>query len=269
MSNLRNRKDIIGAIMTGENDSGKRQPLFSVELCASRADVFRMIPDVRRNLAISAFERVIADVRLGSYSGALDVSPDDVEDVDGIRSGGQFETPVITPKGARLLLRMLEAGMIPQHAGTAYLRRAPDLAAYAAREEELARLTLERAARNPEQVKRETEEAAAARKARIAHLAKHPEEARPEEIKRWMIDQVFIARHGFGAGGVMEFGDVTCHKKIHHWVSNKGYRHTEIVIWWTDKNGRRWGDAPFSEPLNRRARGGENIHKYNRDLRLD
>jgi len=269
MLNLRNQNDIQAAIMTSENDSEKRQPRFSVELCASRAEVFRMIPDVRRNLAISAFEKVIADVRLGSDCGTLGVSPDDVEDIDGIRSGGQFDTPVITPKGARLLLRMLEAGMIPQHAGTDYFRRAPDLAAYAAREEELARVTLERAARSPEQVKREAEEAAAAKKARIAHLAIYPEEAKSEEIKRWMIDQVFIARYGYGAGGVMEFGDVTCHKEIHHWVSNKGYRHTKIVIWWTDKNGRRWGDAPFSKPLNRKARGGENIHKYNRDLRSD
>jgi hypothetical protein len=228
-----------------------------------------MIPDVRRNLAISAFESAIEEVRRGVYVGPLELSQDDVEDVHGVRSGGQFDTPFITPKGAKLLLRMLEAGLIPQHAGTSSFRRAPDLEAYAAREEGIARLTIERAARDPEAVWREAEAEAAARKARIAHLAQHPEDAKPEDIKRWMIDQVFVARHGYGVGGEMQLGDVTCHKEIHHWTSNKGYRNAEIVIWWTDKTGKRWGDAPFKEPLNRRARGGENIHKYNRGLSSD
>lgn len=241
---------------------------FDLGLCHTRADTFRLIPDVRRNLAIAAFEGLIEDVVKGSYQGPLSVTTEEVTDVRGV-IGGQFDTPVVTPKGARLLLRMLEAGLIPQQAGTPFYRSAPDLAAYAAREDELTQLTAERAARSPEEIERERQEESAARKARITYLAEHPEDAKPEEIKRWLIDQVFIARDGFGSGGTMVLGGMTCHKEINHWISNRGYRHAEITIWWTDETGRRFGDSPYARPINRSARGGENIHKYNRSLRED
>lgn len=228
-----------------------------------------MIPDVRRNLAISAFERLIEEVRDGTYDGPLKLVKEDIEEVNGIRSSGQYDTPYITPKGAKLLLRMLEMGLVPQQSGSSSPRIAPELAAYAEREEEVAQLTIDKASRTPEEVKREAEEAVAARKARISYLAENPHEARPEEIKRSIIDQVFIARDGYGTGATMKFGGVTCHKELHNWISNKGYRNTEIIIWWTDKNDNRYGDAPFVKPLNRRARGDENIHKYNRSMRED
>lgn len=242
----------------------RRQAQFDADLCETRPDVLRMIPDVRRNLAIAAYEQLVENVFEGRDNLPLELSAEDVTDLNATR--GQFDTPVITPKGANLLLRMLGAGLIPQKPGTKQSRIAPDLAVYAARAGEIAAKTLEQASRDPEEIKRAKQDEHEQQLERIRHLSRHPEDALPEELNRWTIDKVFLERVGYGAGGTMKLGGMTCHKEVDHWVSNKVYRNAKVIIWWADQSNKRYGDPPFSRPINRRARGGENIHKYNQGL---
>ena len=239
----------MGAMADERSGHARRYPF---SLCHTRAEVFRMIPDVRRNLAIAAFEKTIEDVQRGLYNGTLSISVEQI--TNAIGTSGDYDTPVVSPIGAALLLRMLKAGLILQKPGTEHPGVAPDLESYAAVD-----LRVLPVARDEVESTEDLASVVRARKeawlARVTHLASHPDEAHPSEVTRALIDRVFVAMYGYGVGGTIELGGVRCHKELHHWVSNKNRRWVDVIVWWMDSTGKRRGDRPFNKGDNRRSRG--------------
>lgn len=110
------------------------------EVCLQRSKVISMIPEVKRNLAIQAFDEVVFEVLRGDYNGPIKIAPDDVRGAT--LGGGMFSTEVMTPKGARLLKRLFEAGMLPQRRKSSP-KETPELDAYIGSEPELRRRSKE------------------------------------------------------------------------------------------------------------------------------
>jgi hypothetical protein len=220
------------------------------EVCLQRSKVISMVPEVKRNLAIQAFDEVVFEVLRGDYNGPIEIAPDDVRGAT--LGGGMFSTEVMTPKGARLLKRLFEAGMIPQRRKSSP-KETPELDAYIGSEPELRRRSKE--------MRDERASAKAARDAawqtmddRAKYLAAHPAEALPAEITTSLIDRVFIHARGHGSGGTMTLGGLTCHKELDRYVSNSGKkRSTSVRIYWEDAEGKLHGDSREPPRLNRRS----------------
>lgn len=183
----------------------------------------------------------------------LGLTRDDLED---ITLGAAFGGERLTPKGARLLARFIQAGALsfsrkidPETADVTALE------AYGAREEE--RLAASQELRDERAARRAAKEAAWAElDARARHLAEHPEEARPEELSRGLIDRIFIhvPGYGYGRGGVIVLGGLSCHKDFDRYTSNSGKtRSVTPVIWWIDVDGVRQGDPEPDPEKNRRS----------------
>lgn len=111
--------------------------------------------------------------------------------------------------------------------------------------------------RRERDAKREAREAAwAALNDRARHLVQHPEEVRPEELSRDLIDRVFLHSpdHGYGKGGSLVLGGLSCHKSFDYYVLNSGKtRRTTPLVWWFDAEGKRHGDADPDPVKNRRS----------------
>lgn len=106
-----------------------------LRLCQRSSVVVGMIPNVKAGLALRAFNCLVSGVRLGRYQGPLEVS---LAEVDGATAVlGPHRPDVITPR-ARLLRRMVEAGLISQRRASSS-RDLSVLDAYIAAEPELLR----------------------------------------------------------------------------------------------------------------------------------
>lgn len=183
----------------------------------------------------------------------LELMPDDLEGLTlGAHSGGAR----ITPKGSQLLARIIRTGALPFSRkidpATADISA---LEAYGAREDEL--LSASQELRQERAARRAGKEAAWAEfDSRARHLAAHPEEAKPGELCRSLIDRVFIhsTAHGYGRGGVIVLGGLSCHKDFDRYTSNSGKtRSVTPVVWWVDADGMRQGDAETEQVKNRRS----------------
>lgn len=121
-----------------------RRPEVDPELCLPGTAVVALIPEVRPRQVLRAFRVLVFSVRLGVGAGRLNVGMDEVEGATGVT--GRSGREVITPKGARLLKRMFEAGLIRQRRA-ASSRDLSMLDAYIATEPEFLRQTAERRVR--------------------------------------------------------------------------------------------------------------------------
>lgn len=223
-----------------------------LSLCEQRSAVIRMIPDVKSRLALQVLEQVIYDVFRGEHDGVPPLELDEVRGAMESHPGrGLNDREVLTPKGARLLGKLFEAGLIEQRkkssprdlsALEAYIAREPDI-----RTEAEALVAAKAAEREmDEAASRDLEE-------RAAHLAEHPEDARLEEISWSLIDKVFVKRFGYGRTGEIELAGCTCRKDLDRYVSNSGKtRDTSVRISWVTPDGTVYGD-PESRRPNRRS----------------
>lgn len=215
------------------------------ELCLSRGEVIRLIPEVKPNLAGQAIEDAIFAQVLGEPYRGLTLTEEDVAEVS---YGGEGERRVLTPNGARLLRKLFEAGLIEQRRPGAS-RDLSALDAYIASEAELRDRTLEL------RLRREAKDGAwEVLDARAREIAEDPSCATIEDLSPRMIDRVFIHRFGYGREGEIELAGCTCHKAIERYVSNSGKTRTSTAYcWWEDADGGRHGNTPPDLPRNRRS----------------
>lgn len=226
-----------------------RQTSWYSKLCLQRMDAIRLIPDAKPRLALQALRDLVSAWARGEEL-PFDVPRDEAT---GVGTGrGEFEREVITPAGARLLKRAFEAGLIPQRSRKAS-QDLSSLDAYIASEARLVEDALaarEAAARQDEARESQRE----ALRERSAHLAAHPEDARPEEINRQLVNEVIIRAKGLGRSGEIELAGFLCCKRIHRSVSNRGNAKEPIYeIWWIGPDGVRFGDEPYEPVLNRQS----------------
>lgn len=246
------------------------EPKLEAELCWSLSEAMKSVPFLKPRAAAQDFLDIrlhltdtlngveeIRFVRMPEPTMAkitpLDLTPEDLEDVT---LGAAFGGERLTPKGARLLVRIIRTGALP------FSRKlAPEnadvsaLEAYGAREEELRAASQE--LRDERAARRAAKEAAwNALDSRARHLAAHPGEASPEELNRSLIDRVFIHTpgYGYGRGGVILLGGLSCHKDFDRYTSNSGKtRSVTPVVWWIDADGARQGDPEPNPVRNRRS----------------
>lgn len=219
------------------------------ELCLKRGEVVRLIPDVKPNIAIRAFDDALLASLTGDLIGGLEVSRGEAE---GASMGGDFTPQVITPHGARLLRKLFEAGVVEQKTK----RASKDLSAldaYIDSEAELIEKSIQ--LREKRRADREARDAAwQAREERAKAIAADPSIATLEDISVGMIDRIFIHARGYGRGGVMKLAGCECHKDIHYYVSNSGKtQRSTPYCWWFDPDGNRHGETMPSTPPNRRS----------------
>lgn len=148
------------------------------------------------------------------------------------------------PKGARLLKLLAQHDLIPRHAAPSPADLI-ELEAYIASEPDLIRLTADKRARQASDRSRRAK-VDPAFAARVAHLASHPEEARPEEVSRKLIIAVFVHKYGRRAGGAIKLGGFRCFKGVPVTLTDASgsrtvWQHVDTVCW-IDDQGCRHGD---------------------------
>lgn len=219
--------------------------------CLGREATMKLVPGIKPRVAIRIFDEVFLDVPSGEWSGNANVTDDDLKDCTVTDYTSFGERILVTPKGARLVRKLVLAGDLPmkranQPIDTAALDR------YIASEPQMRERAREKAAERA-RVRAERDANYQALIARGRELAEHPERARPEELSESLIDQVFLARVGYGKGGTIELAGCECHKVVDRYISNSGKtRSTSIRIWWTDLEGKTHGD-PEAPVQNRRS----------------
>ncbi|WP_027234369.1 hypothetical protein [Leisingera caerulea] len=223
--------------------------LIEPELCLKRGEVVRLIPDVKPNIAIRAFDDALLASLTGDLIGGLEISRGEAE---GASMGGDYTPHVITPHGARLLRKLFEAGVVEQKTK----RASKDLSAldaYIGSEAELIEKSIElREKRRADQAAKDA--AWQAREELAKAIAADPSIATLEDISASMIDRIFIHARGYGQGGVLKLAGCECHKDVYRYVSNSGNRQPpKPYCWWFDPDGNRHGETMPSTPPNRRS----------------
>ncbi len=222
------------------------------DVCMQRLEVIKLIPEVRPRKALEAFNDLFSHhVGFLEYVDGPPIQTNE-DDWDGaFHDGDAYERSVITPHGAKILMRLFEVGAISQmkkssskdlSALQAYVDSEPDL---------IERAKQKRVERD---AAREAQDAEwRALNDRAAFLAQNPDDASPEEMSETLIDRIFIKKDGYGVGGSMKLGDCVVHKELDHYVSNSGQtRNVTARVWWVDKNGVTHGDPNPPKP-NRRS----------------
>ncbi|MBP1807460.1 hypothetical protein [Rubellimicrobium aerolatum] len=225
--------------------------LIDPSVCLATVEVFRKVPEIRLRIAIDTFREFVELAALhldgvrpsgwADYRLFPDLRP---EDLEGLILIGRFRQAYMTPKGARLLKRLIQHDLVPRRPG-AGAANFTELDAYINLEAELVRRTIERRAQK-EAGRQSRAEAVTTFAARVAHLVHNPEDARPEELSRKLIMAVFLQKFGKGVGGSVTLGGIRCFKGFPQddpaetdWEQRWQNLDT---IYWLDATGFRHGD---------------------------
>lgn len=227
-----------------------------------RTDVINLIPDVKpnntisllRDLILSNMSRIIdaEDGALHNFLGSdptFELSEEEINWSELTYMNGFHERIVITTIGAKLLIRLFEAGLVEQKKKSS----SKDLSRLKAYADSLPELKVQ-----SDQIKKTQEKEKAdalylvkVQENRIKHLIKHPNDAQLEELNRKFLNDYAYA---IGPGSQsFKFAGADVEKDVRIMRSNSGKSSTTYVsIRWRLPDGEWKGDDRTELVLNRR-----------------